>query len=355
MKKLATFFLGSLALAGCGSGSTTDASGLPRIEVKPYEQATGGAGLATVNGSEITSKELDERVNRSTFQNPSEVTAEKKKEFLEELISNEVLYQEAKTKDYDKHPRVKMMMVSLLQRDALGTTTDTAAISDAETKKYYDTHHDEYVIPEKVRARRIVIGFGADKAATRKKADEVRKQAAGKPDDFGKVAMESSEGPEKQRQGELGYFPSTGRPGLDQKIVSTAFGLKNGEVSQVFETSEGWNVVKVENRAPRSERSYEQVKKSIERKLMTERRKSMLDNYIAELKNKAKVQVNDGALATYVPTIAPKPQLAPGMMPGMPGGHPDVMGGGNGQQPMTIQPRNNPGQASAPDDGHGHQ
>lgn len=353
MKKLATFFLGSLALAlaGCGNNSgSADASGLPRIEVKPYEKSTGGAGLASVNGSDITAKELDDRVNRSTFQNPGEVTAEKKKEFLEELISNEVLYQEAMAKGYDKHPRVKMMMVSLLQRDALGTTTDAAAISDAETKTYYDTHHDNYVIPEKVRARRILIGFGSDKAASRKKAEEVRKQAAGRPDDFGRIAMESSEGPEKQRQGELGYFPSTGRPGLDQKIVSTAFGLKNGEVSQVFENAEGWNVVKVENRAPRSERSYEQVKKSIERKLMTERRKAMLDNYIAELKNKAKVQVDDSALAAYVPSITPKPQLNPGMIPGMPGGHPDIMGGGRApQQAIKIQPR------AQADDGHGHE
>ena len=355
MKKLVALSFGLLALAGCSSNTTTDASGLPRIEVKQYEKASGGAGLATVNGAEITSKELDERVNRSTFQSASEVTPEKKKEFLEELISNEVLYQEAKAKGYAEHPRVKMMMVSLLQRDALGTTTDAATISDADTKKYYDTHHDEYVIPEKVRARRILVGFGADKAASRKKADEIRKQAAAKADEFGKIAMESSEGAEKQRQGELGYFPATGRPGLDQKIVSTAFGLKNGEVSQVFETAEGWNIVKVENRAPRSERNYEQVKKSIERKLMTERRKAMLDNYIAELKNKAKVAVNDGALTAYVPTIQPKPQLNPGMMPGMPGGHPDIMGGGTQPgQPIMVPPR---GGQPAPggDDGHGHE
>ena len=352
MKRVVTSVLfGTLALAGCSSSSSTDASGLPRIEVKPYAKASGGASLATVNGSEISSKELDERVNRSTFQNPGEVTAEKKKEFLEELISNEVLYQEAREKGYAEHPRVKMMMVSLLQRDALGSTTEAATIGEADTKKYYDTHRDEYVIPEKVRARRIVVAFGADKSASKAKADEIRKQAAAKPDEFGKLAMEKSDGPEKQRQGELGYFPAAGRPGLEQKIVSTAFGLKNGEVSQVFETPEGWNLVKVENRAPRSERSYEQVKKSIERKLMTERRKAMLDNYIAELKNKAKVAVNESAVASYVPTLQPKPQLNPGMM-GLPGGHPDVAGGGPGS-PVVIQP---PGAMAGhgADDGHGH-
>lgn len=348
MKRLSLLAL--LVVAGCSNGSSTE---LPRIEVKPYQKETGGTSIAKVNDAEITSKDLDERVNRSTFQNASEVTAEKKKEFLEELISNEVLYQEAKAKGYSEHPRVKMMMVSLLQRDALGTSMENQTVSDAETKKYYDTHHDEFVIPEKVRARRILVLFGADKAESKKKAEEIRKRAAESPNDFGKIALESSEGPEKARQGELGYFASTGRPGLDQKIVSTSFGLKNGEISQVFENEEGWNIVKVENRAPRTERTYDQVKKSIERKILTDRRKAMLDNYIAELKNKSKIAVNDAALSSYTPVIQPKPQFNPAMMQqmqsmGMGGGHPAVGGGEGGAAPVVIQ------RGAQGDDGHGH-
>ena len=314
MKRISVFFASLIALstiAGCSNNEVQ----LPKVEVMPYEKATGGTALATVNGSEVSSKDMDERVNRSTFQNASEVTADKKKEFLDELIGNEVMYQEAKTKGYADHPRVKMMMVSLLQRDALGSA-DTIQIDDKETKHYFDTHHDEFVIPEKVRARRILVAFGADKKESKTKAEGIRKEALAAPNDFGKLASDKSEGPEKARQGELGYFASTGRPGLDEKLVSAAFAIKDNGVSNVFETSEGWNIVKVENRAPRTERTYDQVKKSIERKLMTDRRKAMLDNYIADLKNKAKVQVNDQALTSYSPTITPK-QGFNGMQPGM--------------------------------------
>lgn len=333
-------------VSGCSNGNSTASSELPRIEVKPYEQLAGGESLAKVNDAEITSKMLDERINRSTFQNASEVTLEKKKEFLDELIANEVLYQEAKAKGYAEHPRVKMMMVSLLQRDAIGNGLDNQAVGEAETKAYYDSHHDEFVIPEKVRARRILILAGADKAASKQKAQEIRDRAAANPNDFGKIALETSEGPEKIRQGELGYFASAGRPGLDPKIVSTAFSLKNGEVSQVFENAEGWNVVKVENRAPRTERSYEQVKKSIERKLLTDRRKAMLDNFVAELKNKAKVAVSDEKLAAYTPEIQPKQAFNPQMVQqlqnmGVPGNHPTIRVPGKGAQ-------------AAGDDGHGH-
>jgi len=337
MKKLLLLASAGAALSFAAACSNNDQ--IPKIEVKPYEKLTGGKSLATVNGVEITDKDMDERVNRSTFQNASEVTPDKKKEFLDELISNEVLYQEAKAKGYSDHPRVKMMMVSLLQRDALGTTMDNQSIPDAETKKYYDTHHDEFVIPEKVRARRILILFGTDKSTTKAKAEEIRKTAMANPNDFGKVAQDSSEGPEKMRQGELGYFAATGRPGLDQKIVTTSFALKNGEISQVFENDEGWNIVKVENRAPRTERTYDQVKKSIERKLLTDMRKQMLDNYIADLKNKAKIAEDDAAVTAYTPTIQPKPQFNPSMMMGMdghPGMPPGMTPGGN--PPIVIQP-----------------
>ncbi len=329
----------SAIVSGCGSNEVQ----LPKVEVKPYEKATGGTSLATVNGAEITTKEMDERVNRSTFQSAAEVTADKKKEFLDELISNEVMYQEAKAKKYDDHPRVKMMMVSLLQRDALGNA-DSIQIDDKETKHYFDSHHDEFVIPEKVRARRILVAFGADKKESKGRAEEIRKAALAAPNDFGKLAGEKSEGPEKARQGELGYFASTGRPGLDEKLVSASFAIKDNGVSNVFETAEGWNIVKVENRAPRTERTYDQVKKSIERKLMTDRRKAMLDNYIAELKNKAKVQVNDGAVSSYAPTIQPKPAFAG---PGGQGIQPQMMqqlqqmgvGHGEGGATMMVPPQ----------------
>lgn len=318
-----------LAAIGLGAVACNNSGSLPKVEVKPYEKMTGGKALATVNGVEITDKDLDERINRTAVMSPADVTPDQKKQYLDELIGNEVLYQEAKAKGYSDHPRVKLMMVSLLQRDALNGL-ENQTIPDDQTKKYYDTHHDEFVIPEKVRARRILILFGADKNATKQKAEEIQKQAAAKPDDFGKIAQDSSEGPEKTRQGELGYFASNGRPGLDQKIVDTAFKLKNGEVSQVFENAEGWNIVKVENRAAQQVRTYDQVKKSIERKMLTDMRKAMLDNYIATLKNSAKVAVDDQALAAYTPTIAPK-QPFPGMMMG------------NGMQPGMMPPGMQPG------------
>ncbi|HVO29774.1 MAG TPA: peptidylprolyl isomerase [bacterium] len=335
MKRSATIL--PLAILGLVSACSSEVQ-LPKVEVKPYEKMTGGDALAEVNGSPITTKEMDERVNRSTFQTAAEVTADKKKEFLDELIGNEVMYQEAKAKGYADHPRVKMMMVNLLQHDALAPA-ETMQIDEKETKHYFDTHHDEFVIPEKVRARRIVVSFGTDKAAAKAKAEEVRKEAMAAPNDFGKIAADKSDGPEKSRQGELGYFASNGRPGLDDKIVSAAFAIKDNGISPVFENAEGWNIVKVENRAPRTERTFDQVKKSIERKLLTDRRKAMLDNYVADLKNKAKIQTNDQALASYTPTIQPKPAFNPMMMQQLQqmgaAGHPDM---GGGQPPIVMQP-----------------
>lgn len=334
-RSLLTALIAVSTLAGCKGNEVV----LPKVEVKPYEKLSTGTSLATVNGSNIGSKDLDERVNRSTFQNPSEVTIDKKKEFLDDLIGQEALYQEAKAKGYSDNPRVKQMMAQLLLRNALGSA-DQIQIADADTKHYFDSHRDEFVIPEKVRARRILVQFGADKSASKAKAQEIQKQVNETPADFGKIAADKSEGPEKARQGELGYFASTGRSGLDEKIVTEAFKLKDNGISGVFETAEGWNIVKVENRAARTERTYDQVKKSIERKLMGDRRKAMQDNFIADLKNKAKIAVNDQALAAYTPTLQPKPAFnGGGMMPGMMQQMQQQMGAGGPQGgPSMIHP-----------------
>ena len=311
MKRLLPLALFSL-LAGCGGQEVQ----LPKVEVKPYQKLSGGTKIATVNDAEIKTSDLDERVSHSPYQTAAEVTPDKKKELLEDLIKQEVLYQEAKSKGYAEHPRVKMMMVSLLQHDALAPA-EQIQIKDEETKKYFDTHKEEFVIPEKVRARRIGVVEGADKTGARAKIDEIRKAALQTPNDFGKIAQDRSEAPEKTRQGELGYFDQKGRTSLDPKIVTEAFKVKENGISGVFETTENGvtylNIVKVETRAARTERSYDQVKKSIERKLLTDRRTAMLDNYVAELKNKAQIKTDDGALAAYTPTIAPRPQF-PQMM-----------------------------------------
>lgn len=307
----------ALAVAGCNGGgaeaTTTTPSTSTKIEVKPYDTMKGGAALAKVGDVEITEKELEAQLNRANFQSVDEVTLERKKEALDKLIENELLYQEAKKQGLDQHPRVKLMMISLLQREAVGMRGNSIPPDDLSA--YYEEHKEEYVIPEKVRARRILIRYGSDRNASKKKAMEVHDQAVARPSEFAKLARERGEGPEKARSGELGFFAATGRPGLDAKVVEAAFALDSGEVSSVFETEEGWNVIKVESRSPRTERSFEQVRKSVERRLLAERRKESLENYVVQLRNDAQISVNDDKLAEFTPELKPRPQFPKGGLP----------------------------------------
>lgn len=322
MKRLVALIVGLIAVGGsaCNGGTAANADASKKaqaptsFEVKPYQKMSGGEALAKIGDAEIHEDEVEAMLNRANFQNASEVTLDDKREALDKLISNELLYQEAKAKGLDQHPRVRLMMISLLQREAVGSSRDLD-VSDAELHAFYEDHKEEYVIPEKVRARRILIRFGSDREATRARAEGIRKDAAARASEFAKLAREQGEGPERARSGELGFFADTGRPGLDNKLVEIAFQTDAGKVSDVFETTEGWNIIKVESRSERTERTFEQVRKSIERRLLAEKRKAALDAFVASLRNEADIAVNEEKLEAFQPEIQPRPKFPKGGLP----------------------------------------
>ena len=114
-------------------------------------------------------------------------------------------------------------------------------VSDAEVQKFYDENGERMQRPEQVNASHILIGFkpgatDADKAAAKKKAEEVaaKLKAGG---DFAQLAKDNSDDPgSKVQGGDLGWF-SKGQmvPAFD----AAAFALKSGETSGLVESEFG--------------------------------------------------------------------------------------------------------------------
>lgn len=334
MRWFPAFF--ALALVGCsGEKTAADKNSGGEDKGQPaatsgYTPETGGESLAQVGDSTISEKELEAQLNRANIQSAESIPLEKKQEALDKLIDNELLYQEAQRTGFGEHPRVKLMMVSLLQREAIGSKGATE-ITEEELRSYYEEHKTDYVIPEKVRARRILVRFGADKQASQQRANAIQRSAAASPKEFAKVAREKGEGPERARSGELGFFAETGRPGLDPVLVERAFKTEAGKVTEAFSSPEGWNIVKVESRSPRTERTFEQVRKSVERRLQAQRRRDALDTYIADLRKNTDVSVSKEKLEAFTPKIQPRPAFPKGGMPSHMGGMPRP----NGQRPQA--------------------
>lgn len=290
------------AMAACsGDGQTPGADGAPSASTHVADVDVGAEGLvvATVGKGGVTADQFVERAIRSPSAATGELTPEAQQEVLDRLITEEALWQEAVAHGLYRDPKVRKIMVNLLLRQEIYSNVSASDFSPEQLKAYFDEHKDEFVVPEKVQVKRIFLRTGPerDKDAAMALAVDLRKQIVAQPDRFKELAVENSDGPYKRRGGDLGYLSSEGKPGIDKAVVDEAFKLEIGQISQPFEAAGGVNLVTVTSKRERVERTFEQMKGSVLRKLKNEKYKDLTDAYVDSIKEKFDVAVDKEALA----------------------------------------------------------
>jgi peptidyl-prolyl cis-trans isomerase SurA len=124
--------------------------------------------------------------------------------------------------------------------------------------------------------------------AARKKAEAIAVEARRPGMDFAALARARSEGSSAAEGGELGWFK---RGVMVPAFERVAFTLKEGEVSEPVRTNFGWHVLKVEEKRSVAATSYEEMRSKLEAKLYQEKTDKFLEQYVAELRQKANVDV----------------------------------------------------------------
>ncbi len=279
-------------LTGCGNeGKTGEAAASAPV-------ADIGEVLATVNGVQIGSKEFETAAARKTPASGDALSLEEKKEVLDDLVEEKLLYAAALKKGLDKDPKVQKVMVNTLVREEVFNTLKNTDFPDEVLQKYYEEHKSEFVVPEKVQIKRILIKVSPEKAddAAKAEAEKVRAELVKAPDSFKDVAARVSEDPYKRRGGDVGFVSKEGKPGLDQAIVEKAFTLETNAISDVFKTEDGYNVIQVAARREQLERTFQQMKGTVLRKAKSARQQELYDSYVANLKKDAKITSDDAKL-----------------------------------------------------------
>ena len=136
-------------------------------------------------------------------------------------------------------------------------------------RRFYDEHADRYHLPERVRARHVLVRVDKD-AAEDKVADAQKRIDAALAriqggEDFAKVASEVSEDPgSKDRGGDLGLFP---RGQMVPAFEDVAFQQKDGETSEVVRTDFGFHVIRTEAHEAAKDRSFDEAAHEIAEEL----------------------------------------------------------------------------------------
>jgi len=161
---------------------------------------------------------------------------------------------------------------------------DPAEVPAEEVAAYYEAHREEFVQPETIRARHILVKVDQDAPeaeveAARRRLLELQVRL-GQGADFEALAREQSDGPSAPRGGDLGWFP---RGAMVGPFEEAAFALAPGEVGGPVRTDFGWHLIKVEERREGGVKSPEEAGPEIRTILAEERAAGTVTDLLDEV------------------------------------------------------------------------
>lgn len=244
-----------------------------------------GTILATIGSEKITMADFKQEINNLPPQY-RQMTADPaiRKEFLDTLVTRNIVYQEGVRQKMAENPMVKKQVDEFRKKLVVAAILDQEVnrkikdVSDAELKTYYDKNLKEFQQPPQVKARHILI-------KDQKQAEEVRQRLL-KGEDFATLAKEFSTCPSKTKGGDLGFFT---KDQMVKEFSDMAFSLKPKEISPVVKTKFGYHIIVVDEIKEGRQQTFDEVKAKLGDKIRAERKNQYFKDYVDGLKKQMKV------------------------------------------------------------------
>lgn len=253
--------------------------------------------VATVNGTQITTDEVNQVLMEGTqgrFNTlPKEKQDELRKRIVEGMIAQELVYDDAKksgvlkSKEYEAELKEVMVRVEkqLASKVWEKQQFDKIVLTDSEVRKYYDSHTNEFVEKEKVHARHILVKTESEANSIinglKDKHGEALKTA------FIEDAKKFSTGPSGPKGGDLGSFP---RGQMVPEFNDKVFTMDVGTITMTpVKTQFGYHIIYLEDKTSGKELSFDEVKSFIEQKLKMEKFKEAMEKKMKALQSSATI------------------------------------------------------------------
>lgn len=263
--------------------------------------------IATVGAGNLSVAEVKDYLLSRPVSAGQRVTGDAVEKRVDEMVTAEVLFQEALRLELDQQPEIRRNIRHMLAQKLLLEKIDqpvlSREISDQELREYFEQHRLDFTRPEQLRLADIFIAVdeGASEGEREQQsalADDILAQAIARKGErfgFSELVRSYSDKHPGYAIGDTGFFDMQGLPiGIDSALTRAAFSLgKNGEIfQQVIATPLGYHVIMRVGRRAAIEKEYTDVRYELEQQIRHDELASRRRAYVDEIRKKADVHID---------------------------------------------------------------
>ena len=241
--------------------------------------------LATINGAEITEKDLENIIMRYPEDKRGYFLSEMgKKQVLEQMIAFELMNKLGAELKLNETEEFRNSLIQL-EKDLLTQMTvnkvlSEVTITDEDAKKYYEANKQQFVQKESVSAKHILVD-------NEELCTNIKKKINSGEITFEDAAKKYSTCPSKEQGGDLGVF---NRGMMVPEFEDEAFRLDIDVVSEPVKTQFGYHLIKVEKKIEESIANFEDVKDQIVQRLLQQAQENKYLQTVKGLEEKYNVK-----------------------------------------------------------------
>ena len=247
--------------------------------------------LALVNGRQITQSEFETRWEQLSDATRARYEKEGgKRRFLDELITRELLMQEARKQGLDQNDIIRdraqryreQLILDELLKDLIKVRIE---LSKEELDAFYEKHAHELLTPLKVQVSQMLL---PNLPAAKDLEAQINRGG-----DFAKFAQRYSiDGKTRAKGGDLGPY----RKGLIiPEVDAVVHTLKPGMVSAPIKTDAGYYLVMITALDKEIIQADLAVRERLRQELLNEKRRKRFDDVIADIRAKAIIRLADAS------------------------------------------------------------
>ena len=243
---------------------------------------------ATVDGENVTKEDI-----AVVLRNPQvnfDTLPEKTQEMvITQLVEKKLLTKSALQSGVEKNASFKEALEKIKKDLALEIWMQEefkkVQVTDKEVSDYFAQNPDQFVTPEKLNARHILVQTEEEAKSIIKTLDASKN----KLEDFIELAKTKSTGPTGKNGGSLGEFAANQ---MVPEFSSAASALKKGTYSKTpVKTQFGFHVIYLEDKTPSKKLTFEEVKGQIKQVITQEKFRNNIKEVVTKLKESAKINI----------------------------------------------------------------